>query len=515
MLTVITAAPAAVMASAKFSMDAHIPRAPAKRTASRHSRPLCATTVAQLCAEFRKLYRRFCIIDAALSATVPNQYMMLRKLPICLLLGLTALTAGPVLGLDSRAYIEKSVTLIESGEYSLARTYLAPALIDYRLSASERSRAFYLRGYSYLADDLPVAASKDYNRALEFNSENPAALAALGHLHFRGLGMPQDEVVAFGLYSQAAELDHRGAQIHLGFSYLEGRGVEQNVVLARQWLEGPAAAENPAAMNFLARSYRVEFADPAEPELARQWYERAFAAGAADSLVSLAYMHQKGEFGEIDHVAALRVFTEAASAGSSAALVSLGHLYLAGDGVTADAARALALFEQAAEQGNPASYLSIGHLYETGTGVAQNLATAQAWYEQGANAGVMSAQLRLVYLLLNQGESTAALPWLAQAAEAENPIAHNDYAWLLATNPDDTIRDGALALSYAQRAVAKVQTPAYLDTLAAAYAELGQFAEAVATQEQAIALVDDAQSELAAELQGHLLAYRDGKPWRE
>jgi len=441
--------------------------------------------------------------------------MMLRTPVICLLFSLAAVTAGHGVALDSRAYIEKSVTLIESGEYSLARTYLAPALIDYRLSAGERSRAFYLRGYSYLADDLPVAAGKDYNRALEFNPENPAALAALGHLHFRGLGLPQDEAVAFGLYTQAAKLDHPGAQVHVGLSYLEGRGVEQDVVLARQWLEEPAEAENPAAMNFLARSYRVEFADPAEPELARQWYERAFAAGSADALVSLAYMHQKGEFGEVDRAEALRLFTEAADAGSSTALVSLGHLHLEGDAVKADPAHALSLFEQAAEQGNPASYLSLGHLYETGTGVEQNLATAESWFERGAEAGVTGAQLRLVYLLLSQGESTAALPWLAQAAATESPIAHNDYAWLLATNPDDTIRDGELALSFAQRAVAKVQTPAYLDTLAAAYAELGQFTEAVTTQEQAIALVDDAQSELAAELQGHLLAYRDGKPWRE
>ena len=441
--------------------------------------------------------------------------MMPRKTLICLLLGLAILISWPVLALDSRAYIEKSVTLIESGEYSLARTYLAPALIDYRLSAGERSRAFYLRGYSYLADDLPVAAGKDYNRALEFNPENPAALAALGHLHFRGLGMPRDEIVAFSLYEKAAELDHWGAQIHVGFSYLEGHGVERDVVVARQWLEEPAEAENPAAMNFLARSYRAEFADPAEPELASQWYERAFAAGSADSLVSLAYMHQKGEFGEIDHTEALRLFTKAADAGSSSALVSLGHLYLEGDAVEADPAQALTFFKQAAEEGNPASYLSLGHLYETGTAVEQNLATAESWFERGAQDGVAGAQLRLVYLLLSRGESTAALRWLAQAAEADNPIAHNDYAWLLATNPDATLRDGELALDYAQRAVAKVQTPAYLDTLAAAYAELGQFAEAVATQERAIALVVDAQSELAAELQGHLLAYRDGKPWRE
>jgi Tfp pilus assembly protein PilF len=81
--------------------------------------------------------------------------------------------------IDSRAYVEKAVELIQAEQWSLARTYLAPALIDPRLGAGERSRAYYLQGYSYYAQGLPVSASKDYARALEFNPENGAALVSL------------------------------------------------------------------------------------------------------------------------------------------------------------------------------------------------------------------------------------------------------------------------------------------------------------------------------------------------
>jgi tetratricopeptide (TPR) repeat protein len=61
-----------------------------------------------------------------------------------------------------------------------------------------------------------------------------------------------------------------------------------------------------------------------------------------------------------------------------------------------------------------------------------------------------------------------------------------DVAWILATNPNVSIRNGADALILAQRAV-KIAGPsaARLDTLAAAYAEAGQFDDAVATARQA------------------------------
>ena len=454
------------------------------------------------------------VIDSTLTALVPEQ-MTLQITALCTLLSAFTLLGNEAAALDSQAYIEKAAALIKEGEYSLARTYLAPALIDYRLTRGERSRAYYLRGYSYLANNLAVSAAKDYNRALEFNLDNPAALFALGNLHFRGIGLALDEAVAFGLFEKAAQFSHPDAQFRVGFAYLEGRGVEKNLTLARQWLADAAAAENTAAMTYLARSYREGFAEPPQPDLARQWYERAATAGANDALVALAYMHRNGEFVDVDDSEALRLFREAAAAGSGAAQVNLGHLYLTGDIVEQDLSLALDFFNQAAEQGNPASFLSLGHLFESGTGVTQNLQTAKTWFERAARAGLTNAQLRLVYLLRREGDSASALPWLIKAAEQDNPVAQNDYAWFLATNTEDNLRNGQLALTYAQQAVQQNPTPAYLDTLAAAHAELGEFVDAIATQERALALVGDTESNLGVELQSHLNAYRDGKPWRE
>ena len=232
--------------------------------------------------------------------------------------------------IDSRKDVEKSVSLMEQGYHALARTYLAPALIDYRLSPAERSRAYYLRGYSFSAEDLFVSASKDYNRAIEFNPDNPSAIAALAELHFHGQGVTQDRVVAFQLFLKAAQLGNVSAQFHVGYASLGGFGTETNVDEARAWLTRASESGHTPAMTHLARSYREGVAEAPEPETAKVWYEKAYSAGAVDALVALAYMYQNGEFGEKDLAKSITLFTEAAESGSGAGQVSLGHLYLTG-----------------------------------------------------------------------------------------------------------------------------------------------------------------------------------------
>ena len=78
---------------------------------------------------------------------------------------------------------------------------------------------------------------------------------------------------------------------------------------------------------------------------------------------------------------------------------------------------------------------------------------------------------------------------LRKSAEQGFVLAMNDLAWRLATDPRDNVRDGNSALKFAQLACEKDgwATAGYIDTLAAAHAELGQWEQAVAFQQQAIA----------------------------
>jgi hypothetical protein len=65
---------------------------------------------------------------------------------------------------------------------------------------------------------------------------------------------------------------------------------------------------------------------------------------------------------------------------------------------------------------------------------------------------------------------------------------YNSLARLLATCPDDKIRDGKRALEYATQACERTawKVPGFVDTLATAYAEAGQFEEAIRYQTRAL-----------------------------
>ena len=88
-------------------------------------------------------------------------------------------------------------------------------------------------------------------------------------------------------------------------------------------------------------------------------------------------------------------------------------------------------------------------------------------------------------------------------------------AWILATSADAHFRDGAKAVEIAKHACeinAWSRFP-LLDTLAAAYAETGDFAHAVELQQRAINMA--ARSQSLADLRARLALYKNGKPFRE
>ena len=68
---------------------------------------------------------------------------------------------------------------------------------------------------------------------------------------------------------------------------------------------------------------------------------------------------------------------------------------------------------------------------------------------------------------------------------------HNNLAWLLATAPDSNIRDGKRAVEHALRAVELGENGAWLDTLAAAHAECGDFEAAIRAEEAAYSRSDE------------------------
>jgi tetratricopeptide (TPR) repeat protein len=101
-----------------------------------------------------------------------------------------------------------------------------------------------------------------------------------------------------------------------------------------------------------------------------------------------------------------------------------------------------------------------------------------------------------------------------------DPRVADTLARLLATAPDDAVRDGTRAVDVASKLVDRVPSAQHVETLAMALAELGRFEEAVRVQEQAVAAIEssgDAGRDRDA-ARRRLEQYRRGEkvraPWR-
>jgi TPR repeat protein len=114
-------------------------------------------------------------------------------------------------------------------------------------------------------------------------------------------------------------------------------------------------------------------------------------------------------------------------------------------------------------------------------------------------------------VLRDDGE---ALKWYRQAAGQGDLVAMKRVAWLQATCPNPSLRNGTNAVEYARKALAAAgpKDAVALDTLAAAYAEAGQFDQAIRTEKQAI---DGSKREAdQKEYQARLKLYQNKKPYR-
>lgn len=132
------------------------------------------------------------------------------------------------------------------------------------------------------------------------------------------------------------------------------------------------------------------------------------------------------------------------------------------------------------------------------------------------NSGFVEAYANRGYAAKRLGRFTEALSDYRQAVKLapQSPQAFNDAAWLVATCPQEELRDGKLAVQYAKYAceLTEYKNGEFIDTLAAAYAANGQFPEAVKSQQQALTLLPEAAHAGARE---RLTLYQSEQPFVE
>ena len=106
---------------------------------------------------------------------------------------------------------------------------------------------------------------------------------------------------------------------------------------------------------------------------------------------------------------------------------------------------------------------------------------------------------------------------LAPKNDAERSGILNNLSWTLSTSLADDVRDGKRALELGLEAceLTDYKKPHILSTLAAAYAETGQFDKAVEWSEKAVQLGRETKEPQLEQLEAELESYRKKEPWRE
>lgn len=209
-----------------------------------------------------------------------------------------------------------------------------------------------------------------------------------------------------------------------------------------------------------------------------------------------------------------------------------------------------------AEAGNPGyqylyAYLRENHPYLQDIGLSE----ANGWYLKAAKGGYAPAQYKVAYsLLYGQGceiDNKKAIEWLTLAAKSDYPNAQLllarvllwgdddkdrlekavfwldkaaskgfapakvELAWLLSTQNDARYRDGERAWKLIEPVYEDYpDRPTAFDTVAAVYANLGDFKAAIKFEKKALKVAEKLEWNLEP-MQRRLAAYEKQQPWRE
>ncbi|RMH17921.1 MAG: sel1 repeat family protein [Gammaproteobacteria bacterium] len=237
---------------------------------------------------------------------------------------------------------------------------------------------------------------------------------------------------------------------------------------------------DPEAQNYLGNLYSRGQGVEKNLELAAEWYQKAANQGHADAQNNLGIAYSRGLGVAKDGVYAMALFRQAAEKGHIDAQNNLGGILITGQGVERNIPEAIRWFKKAAAKNSAKAQFNLGLIYSNGMGVRRDIQQGVAWLQKAANQGHLGAL--------------------------------NSLAWIYATCSDERYCDGKKAVDLAEQAVTKLQHPQFFDTLAAAYARMNRFDDAIEYQKKAMKMVPN-NPRLLREFEYRLATYQKHIPW--
>jgi uncharacterized protein len=212
------------------------------------------------------------------------------------------------------------------------------------------------------------------------------AMAMMGALLQKGLGVTADPKAASDWFRQAAEKNHPGAAFSLAMMELDGSLGKPDTVDAAKWL-AIATNGNPDAQYNLGLVFAGRYGNEPDWPKAAEWFRKAAEQKVPEAEYNLGLLYLDGHGVEKDAVAAADWLSRAAVKGMVEAALEYGVLVMRGEGVQRDEKIGIKWLTYAAMRGHPVAQNRLARIYATGTGVTADVVEAAKWNILAAKGG--------------------------------------------------------------------------------------------------------------------------------
>jgi tetratricopeptide (TPR) repeat protein len=405
---------------------------------------------------------------------------------------------------NSTAHYGLGVTLFKQGKNDEALAHLRQAI---QINPGF-AKAYAALGAALLAKGEKEEAIAQYRQSLKIDPSIAEIWENLGSALLK-IGEKEEAVAE---YRKSLEIDPKFSEAHynLGCALLQEENVGEAIIQFQAALQ--TAPRDSATLRMLG----VAWAMKGHNEEAIAAFRQAIAVNRAsveayDDLGAILIQTGKLEEGLGQYRVALQIDPKDAEA-----CFGIGKALLRGG----DFDGALASFEKATVLGNTA--------FAKWRDVGNALLQSEDWeeavicYQHAATINPRTAEIyaNLGFAYFRGRENKQARDSWQKSLEIDpnQPNVQQRLAWLLATSPDGSLRDGTKAVALAEAANRSTagESPLMIRTLAAAYAEVGQYPKAAATARRALELAAAHKNkQLTSTFERDLKSYERGAPVRD